>query len=133
MRTRTTTTLSGCFCFFFFQAEDGIRDYKVTGVQTCALPISHAELRRITVERIEGYERLVGLRRILVAQLGQVVLAKIAVNASFIRAFSELGVVVADGLWPTEVAEAQADNSKSVGNAAFVLLRVPLIEIGRAS
>src|SRR5256885_13913361 len=28
------------FCsIFFFQAEDGIRDYKVTGVQTCALPI----------------------------------------------------------------------------------------------
>src|SRR5256885_10554002 len=27
------------FFFFFFQAEDGIRDYKVTGVQTCALPI----------------------------------------------------------------------------------------------
>src|SRR2546426_9722947 len=26
---------------FFFQAEDGIRDYKVTGVQTCALPICH--------------------------------------------------------------------------------------------
>src|SRR6266850_3889602 len=30
----------GVFFFFFFQAEDGIRDYKVTGVQTCALPIS---------------------------------------------------------------------------------------------
>src|SRR5256885_15847210 len=31
-----------CLCVgdgFFFQAEDGIRDYKVTGVQTCALPI----------------------------------------------------------------------------------------------
>src|SRR5688500_16741327 len=28
------------YYFFFFQAEDGIRDYKVTGVQTCALPIS---------------------------------------------------------------------------------------------
>src|SRR5699024_11953988 len=28
-----------CFCFFFFQAEDGIRDRNVTGVQTCALPI----------------------------------------------------------------------------------------------
>src|SRR5438093_9326659 len=27
-----------CF-FFFFQAEDGIRDWSVTGVQTCALPI----------------------------------------------------------------------------------------------
>src|SRR5256885_4550564 len=28
--------------FFFFQAEDGIRDYKVTGVQTCALPILYS-------------------------------------------------------------------------------------------
>src|SRR5476649_580375 len=28
------------YCFFFFQAEDGIRDHCVTGVQTCALPIS---------------------------------------------------------------------------------------------
>src|SRR5215813_6394017 len=28
------------FFFFFFQAEDGIRDADVTGVQTCALPIS---------------------------------------------------------------------------------------------
>src|SRR5688500_17611184 len=31
--------MSSIFNFFFFQAEDGIRDYKVTGVQTCALPI----------------------------------------------------------------------------------------------
>src|SRR5260370_19400707 len=29
-----------CVVFFFFQAEDGIRDSSVTGVQTCALPIS---------------------------------------------------------------------------------------------
>src|SRR5207249_8569617 len=29
-----------CLFFFFFQAEDGIRDRNVTGVQTCALPIS---------------------------------------------------------------------------------------------
>src|SRR2546430_12427027 len=31
--------------FFFFQAEDGIRDLTVTGVQTCALPISWRALR----------------------------------------------------------------------------------------
>src|SRR2546430_838012 len=31
---------SPCVLFFFFQAEDGIRDLTVTGVQTCALPIS---------------------------------------------------------------------------------------------
>src|SRR5205809_4536231 len=30
------------FFFFFFQAEDGIRDVAVTGVQTCALPISRS-------------------------------------------------------------------------------------------
>src|SRR6516162_2418822 len=38
--------------FFFFQAEDGIRDYKVTGVQTCALPISvgSAEVDRVAAE-----------------------------------------------------------------------------------
>ena len=29
----------GRMFFFFFQAEDGIRDWSVTGVQTCALPI----------------------------------------------------------------------------------------------
>src|SRR5262249_59936412 len=32
-------SLSIYFYFFFFQAEDGIRDWSVTGVQTCALPI----------------------------------------------------------------------------------------------
>src|SRR3712207_7491683 len=30
-------------CFFFFQAEDGIRDIGVTGVQTCALPICQTQ------------------------------------------------------------------------------------------
>src|SRR5690349_24111857 len=38
--------------FFFFQAEDGIRDLYVTGVQTCALPISAAQ--RISRQREFG-------------------------------------------------------------------------------
>src|SRR2546430_2815448 len=38
-----------CF-FFFFQAEDGIRDLTVTGVQTCALPIS---VERTAANRIQ--------------------------------------------------------------------------------
>src|SRR2546430_5871309 len=39
--------------FFFFQAEDGIRDLTVTGVQTCALPIfeGHVECRRVLLLR----------------------------------------------------------------------------------
>src|SRR5438094_1274435 len=32
------------YFFFFFQAEDGIRDRTVTGVQTCALPISSGQI-----------------------------------------------------------------------------------------
>src|SRR5256885_2568099 len=43
---------------FFFQAEDGIRDYKVTGVQTCALPISE-EMLKTRKEDLKGKTALV--------------------------------------------------------------------------
>src|SRR5256886_11382531 len=36
--------------FFFFQAEDGIRDLTVTGVQTCALPISRSSFKRTSTK-----------------------------------------------------------------------------------
>src|SRR5205807_7495209 len=39
MNASSSATCDAIIFFFFFQAEDGIRDYKVTGVQTCALPI----------------------------------------------------------------------------------------------
>src|SRR5256885_12438310 len=40
---------------FFFQAEDGIRDYKVTGVQTCALPICQVEaMKQLEQARLRG-------------------------------------------------------------------------------
>src|SRR2546422_2981743 len=45
LRALDTLDVAWCVvisCFFFFQAEDGIRDVAVTGVQTCALPISPA-------------------------------------------------------------------------------------------
>src|SRR2546430_17049778 len=42
-----------CF-FFFFQAEDGIRDLTVTGVQTCALPIWSTGASRSTGRRRAG-------------------------------------------------------------------------------
>src|SRR5437588_9271372 len=44
-----------CCFFFFFQAEDGIRDHCVTGVQTCALPICHFALARMP-RRVRGVE-----------------------------------------------------------------------------
>ena len=38
--TVSMVCITGILVFFFFQAEDGIRDVLVTGVQTCALPVS---------------------------------------------------------------------------------------------
>src|SRR2546429_3402985 len=43
------------YFFFFFQAEDGIRDVAVTGVQTCALPISSIMSKKLA----EGIDALV--------------------------------------------------------------------------
>src|SRR5437773_11343447 len=50
------------FFFFFFQAEDGIRDRDVTGVQTCALPIFAAP------EAADGVARLDDFRDELVSE-----------------------------------------------------------------
>src|SRR5690606_9419691 len=44
------TTFSVVCVFFFFQAEDGIRDFHVTGVQTCALPIFARRFQPVFVE-----------------------------------------------------------------------------------
>src|SRR5215475_1739578 len=53
--------------FFFFQAEDGIRDFHVTGVQTCALPISQALLCRPKLMLVD--ELSLGLAPFLVKEL----------------------------------------------------------------
>src|SRR5438046_6414168 len=49
----------GFFFFFFFQAEDGIRDWSVTGVQTCALPILIA--RQVAAMRDAGLDAIVSI------------------------------------------------------------------------
>src|SRR2546421_3646326 len=71
--------------FFFFQAEDGIRDLIVTGVQTCALPISHRERVRLLEDHrhpapqrgrleqadVDAVERYPARRRRAPGQLGE--------------------------------------------------------------
>src|SRR2546430_9739874 len=48
-------------CFFFFQAEDGIRDLTVTGVQTCALPIYMYGWTPLLCTAYAGHETVVKL------------------------------------------------------------------------
>src|SRR5437868_11901086 len=46
--------------FFFFQAEDGIRDRNVTGVQTCALPISESCIEPALLAQFHPLEAALG-------------------------------------------------------------------------
>src|SRR2546429_2469214 len=55
-RPTSSANSTAARCFFFFQAEDGIRDVAVTGVQTCALPIFQTTEQRLAVARFERIE-----------------------------------------------------------------------------
>src|SRR5256885_15531894 len=63
--------------FFFFQAEDGIRDYKVTGVQTCALPISATALRRMNPDFVSVTYGAGGTTRDRTAQVSTLLKAEL--------------------------------------------------------
>src|SRR5699024_11390132 len=56
------------FCFFFSQAEDGIRDRNVTGVQTCALPISHTG--KWSAESVRGRKAECAVQRSILSKRG---------------------------------------------------------------
>src|SRR5688572_33101633 len=56
------------FMFFFFRAEDGIRDLTVTGVQTCALPISSVN------ESLYAFALIESVHLLALAMLGGAVL-----------------------------------------------------------
>src|SRR5699024_11935319 len=70
--------------FFFFQAEDGIRDRNVTGVQTCALPIfriplisnqpQYSMLWRVIEERVVPTSEKLGVGQIVWSPIAQGVL-----------------------------------------------------------
>src|SRR2546430_14980911 len=76
----------GMLSFFFFQAEDGIRDLTVTGVQTCALPIS------VTVHVVPGDPRPELAQRLRQQRLaGPVVEGSLNVAGGELRRHVEIG------------------------------------------
>src|SRR2546422_8080085 len=82
--------------FFFFQAEDGIRDVAVTGVQTCALPISPSG-PRVAVASAVGVATALGY---LLHRSGRPLPTNIRANDA-----------VREG-WRARVAAVQAENAR---------------------
>src|SRR5256885_11715162 len=80
-RNESTLRLLCRYVLFFFQAEDGIRDYKVTGVQTCALPISTGASWAATTRRRSRWTR--GAERL--HQAGVADLLRTAVRAEVLQ------------------------------------------------
>src|SRR5256885_9715685 len=105
--------------FFFFQAEDGIRDYKVTGVQTCALPICMA---------------LRTARHVMTLQQGSLDLTlRSPAAGELVAAFAPVGAAGMpagdDGSRPAASVEASAASGKGPSRP-----RILIVEgIGRAS
>src|SRR5256885_9857962 len=104
------------FFFFFFQAEDGIRDYKVTGVQTCALPIyvwvllSLGEMVEVGLIAVAARRHGEGLPDAAARAAGAAVLYALAAGA----VVSAVGLVLGDELFqvmtvPPEVARLGHD------------------------
>src|SRR5256884_1594748 len=86
--------VSVVFVFFFFQAEDGIRDVAVTGVQTCALPI----LRRMVAALLKDGRHearlnapVLGLRRAAHGALLQTANGTEPFDAVVLACHSEIG------------------------------------------
>src|SRR3989454_4716991 len=125
------------FLFFFFQAEDGIRDYKVTGVQTCALPILLlAELSLSTARRQQLAAR--DTLSTTSAALGRLVGANGPVDADSLTtlepaplALVDAGVLALAPAAAPAVAQAQAlASAGAAGVRASKSQYLPTISVG---
>src|SRR5947208_15074209 len=108
------------FFFFFFQAEDGIRDDLVTGVQTCALPISSLLVTYGTAGdlffsghtaiAVYGCVELVRLGGPVLPALGVAIAIVEALTVLVLRAHYTMDVLAAivAALWAADVASAAA-------------------------
>src|SRR2546422_3447727 len=123
--------------FFFFQAEDGIRDVAVTGVQTCALPISNED----SVDKVDSTPlRRVGVLAtasavwLATAEDDQVIrLAGLTMSSSFAKIhLRRLGLTSTPGGFPRRMEPGQRLNpSVEQAAQAMMSLNILLTENGR--
>ena len=99
------------FFGFFFQAEDGIRDYDVTGVQTCALPISGTLAIFLGIDEnvLTKFESLLGVFAARVVRMGPS-------GAGYVTKLVQLHLnyLVAQGIGETLMLGAKANLDLSV-------------------
>src|SRR6266496_4098970 len=110
-----------CVFFFFFQAEDGIRDLYVTGVQTCALPISardQGDLEGVRPRPARAHRQPLRRMIALVTGAGN----PRGIGAACVRALTDRGATVAFTVMPDEQPPADlpgtaftTDLAESVG------------------
>src|SRR6266487_1289763 len=103
--------------FFFFQAEDGIRYGRVTGVQTCALPIYRRRVERVlrnlivnAVEHGEGKD-------VLVSAAGDLFAVAIAVRDHGVGLKPGEETMVFDRFWRADPARARTSGGTGLGLA----------------
>ena len=124
----------GCLCFFF-QAEDGIRDELVTGVQTCALPIysgirdlPEGDHRRLYFEEIQkAAERAANLTQQLLAfSRRQIIEPKIVdLNRLVVDTSTMIRSVIGEGIELVTLLEPDLYNVKvDSGQMARVLINL---------
>src|SRR5215211_5435433 len=120
--------------FFFFQAEDGIRDHCVTGVQTCALPISDVIVRAIGDGPLQmGVMVVLAMSTAVVLGGGALLVVEAAVSALLLAAIDPASTAAA-ALSPIRFAEALIGGGVALGVTSLFFPPNPvLIEIGRAS
>src|SRR5438132_12593402 len=112
------------FFFFFFQAEDGIRDHCVTGVQTCALPICASYVMHIESWRqvLDGWGQRItfgaAARTWGLANLGCYVPGKVWSVAGLVVLAQRAGVQVAPAAASAFVSQALAVGTGAAGVAA---------------
>src|SRR5207244_6420576 len=109
-----------CVCFFF-QAEDGIRDDLVTGVQTCALPISALDLCKSVaarqVDALEGHRFRDQAENERHDRFAGLLLRQLRARLVFFRRLAEIGRASCRERVDSAVREVTADRTQMVTSA----------------
>src|SRR2546426_8892495 len=106
------------FFFFFFQAEDGIRDYKVTGVQTCALPICLWEYRGL----VRPQKTPSGHRRYTAEDVGRIRDIRRLRSVQGLNLAAIQGVLGVNGTAPIQRASHGADRKSTRLNSSHLVI-----------